>query len=1424
LGATITSLNKNLRESINNANTLQGLMAAGSVCSSFSSLSQQIEGFNSNFEGMLPHLNSASYIMNCENIHNWNAELTSRATCTDLPYFAVRSFAFLLVLVIIVSVIIALNVALKSNVQLFLEMTSGDEDDSTDKDEQGDMKKSSRRLVLDGENQLYPGKTHELVQKDMKTYTVESYIAEKQMTMKPKKGTKTKRVDDENEAKIQKLKEELAFVFDTPAKKSNEEIVREQVEQQLNSRSRSPFRRSQLVDQMSPRETSISPVPNFSTKPNASRNRSPSPRRVVTLNPRERTASPIKNMIVPPRPVTIEFVKEENVLDNNVVTVQKAKEEVKQMFSTEEAPIIDVIKNEIKKQLNHQNDKQNIEVKSNQLTIKEEIEKQLGQRIPLSPRHSKTEEESMEKDLSPRKNIGDTPSSIQNSKDDFSDTKIMNSLSGSQSRQAKVEVGGDVKKSRFEQSKLEKRDNEIKKSTTQSTNGMESNHENVELNENNVVQDDKSNLIKADKNHKKNTNQFYPTEEYRKKQDREDHNEDKGPFSLSINNNSLNQGHHQESGGMSVDLTIGVAELQNHQNVGSYNYANDHLYHNLEDDMFDQRNYNNMSNQQLGQGDFEYYPDRPVMQNQESNEYDENMDKAVMNEYYEDEEFGDGNFETQVMNQQSMNDYNDIDDGAYMDQNDEYNEGVDNLGMNETNKFGDKGYETQSMNQHSMDEQNVANGINTRNYLNQAGEYNEEVDEPDITELNEVEEIDDTGYGTQSMNQHSMNEQNVANGINARNYLNQVDEYNGEADEPNISEFNEVEEIDNRNYVTKAKNEQSMNEDNGINARDYLNQADEYNGEVDEPNTTEFNEKVEEFGDTGYETQSMNQHSMNVANGTNGRSYLNQADEYNGEADEPDMHEYNEGTQIGRTRDRNRSHEYDETINQPVSNEYEYRNETGDRSNSHGQEIPWDEQIRNFPQEQDFNYGDQVANEIELGDPDKVLVGNKYSQNQSGLMSSNAYVEGVETEVEDTINDELAKSHQAAHSNLAIEDQESFMVEHTIDSGLAGQDRSPDIHESNPFFSQQHFHGRQISPNGAGLDLHPQKDERAIKMRGFSGMFNDRVDHNLQSGHQIMQQVGEEQVLDTIAGQGPIQYQQNDHVNIPNEEHIYATDPTFHNQNPYQGEQENIEGPLQSNQDIRNLPTPGISNMNQQNNFTELPIGTSPVKRALNGDLSTKIDGQTYVTSLPSKSLGTQRRTFDRDTQSYDTPLNTYENPGTFDTRTQTYDMTNAYTGTKSYDLTKTYDGREQSHDMTKTYDTDTYATRSSINSRDRRRDSEPFKLKLRLSESSGSTSRSSYSSRSRFRDDSTGTYSQSTRSYSTRSYSTRSFDDSTRASSAYDTSHSSYTDYTDDSSYTRSDGSFSGSSYDSRSRRSRKSRSRRSKSRKSRSRKSRRY
>ncbi len=224
-------------------------------CDAFLSLSAKIDTFNNNFESTSQRLDSASYIMSCENVSNWYSDLTVRATCTDLWAFSLSSFIFMFILVLVVSVILSLSISLKSNINLFLELNY---EDSGEDDETNGYGKSGR-LYISYENQSRSNlrKNHDLDQREQQSSTA------KVDDNSPRHVIKRRHIREQNSAKIERMKEELEKVFsieDTPAIESGEMPWVDDIEERLSPRNISPTQMYSKKMQTSPLQRPFSPI------------------------------------------------------------------------------------------------------------------------------------------------------------------------------------------------------------------------------------------------------------------------------------------------------------------------------------------------------------------------------------------------------------------------------------------------------------------------------------------------------------------------------------------------------------------------------------------------------------------------------------------------------------------------------------------------------------------------------------------------------------------------------------------------------------------------------------------------------------------------------------------------------------------------------------------------------------------------------------------------------------------------------------------------------------------------------------------------------------------------------------------------------------------------------------------------------------
>ena len=130
----------------------------------------QIILFNDSFEELSSNLNSASYIMNCDNVNQWYSEVALRGTCTDLPNFSLISLLLMIIAAIVVSVMVTMNVVLTPDMELFLDINEEDENN-----EDSFNKKKSVILIGDSKRNLFIKKEDfKQSQKGLSSNTIEN--------------------------------------------------------------------------------------------------------------------------------------------------------------------------------------------------------------------------------------------------------------------------------------------------------------------------------------------------------------------------------------------------------------------------------------------------------------------------------------------------------------------------------------------------------------------------------------------------------------------------------------------------------------------------------------------------------------------------------------------------------------------------------------------------------------------------------------------------------------------------------------------------------------------------------------------------------------------------------------------------------------------------------------------------------------------------------------------------------------------------------------------------------------------------------------------------------------------------------------------------------------------------------------------------
>ena len=98
-------------------------------CSDFSQFASLMSNFTNISSSTLKSANIASYVSQCANLHNWFTDVVSHQTCTSAPRYLPISLLFLLFLVLISIVMVTVNIAWKTNIQLFQEIYSASEND-----------------------------------------------------------------------------------------------------------------------------------------------------------------------------------------------------------------------------------------------------------------------------------------------------------------------------------------------------------------------------------------------------------------------------------------------------------------------------------------------------------------------------------------------------------------------------------------------------------------------------------------------------------------------------------------------------------------------------------------------------------------------------------------------------------------------------------------------------------------------------------------------------------------------------------------------------------------------------------------------------------------------------------------------------------------------------------------------------------------------------------------------------------------------------------------------------------------------------------------------------------------------------------------------------------------------------------------------
>ncbi len=345
-------------------------MASTDNCTDFSYLYDQIDVYNDKFEMVLPYLNSASYIMNCDNVNHWYSDVTSRATCTDMPVFSIVALVLMGVSAMIVSVMVSMNIAVKSDMELFLEINSNDEFD----DETSEPTKTTI-LIGESKRNLFMKKNAAINSQSLESYFLQT---------KPTRRTWFRR---RNKTSLEKLKQDLEKVYSESGKAEiDPTVISSTSTNPYRSRSNSPTRDVTSIQYRSTQKLPDIPSLTYDSVVR-SRGSSNSPKHSHVgshFDVRETSSSTVHHAETTQAPAPVlKLTNDDNVQHHNHQTVESIQKRLTSFFSKDKTPSRESAKDEIKKQLHMKYGAPTNKVKVSDI-VESEIERQIQLISPSS--------------------------------------------------------------------------------------------------------------------------------------------------------------------------------------------------------------------------------------------------------------------------------------------------------------------------------------------------------------------------------------------------------------------------------------------------------------------------------------------------------------------------------------------------------------------------------------------------------------------------------------------------------------------------------------------------------------------------------------------------------------------------------------------------------------------------------------------------------------------------------------------------------------------------------------------------------------------------------------------------------------------------------------------------------------------------------
>lgn len=377
-------------------------MSSSDSCSAFQETSNFINIFKSNFEDSISNLNATSYIINCDNVQLWYSDLAPRATCSDLPKFGSAIFTLLLVLSIITSLLIAFKIALRTDVELFLEIFS--EEHVID----GQRIAPNSRLFISSRKKS-PNILHDMGLVEVSNHGIVEgpYVKQKKIQLEKKyneglllQGRNIK--NERRQENLEQWKNDLDMIMHAdecqpvPAEIYAMDGMQQQPHPQYLNVSTKNLSTRVLVKEKSnkyapPQKKIDLHIPDevIIRKPSGFSPRNVSPgSKSMRLQGRKGKIESVKHNGLK-KSSNIKKRDEQSQQTHSQKTEDKVKGVVNRMFSRGKSPIKDMIKEEIDKQMHLQNDFKLEQFKSTDELVKKEVKKQLKNSIRLSSASTK---------------------------------------------------------------------------------------------------------------------------------------------------------------------------------------------------------------------------------------------------------------------------------------------------------------------------------------------------------------------------------------------------------------------------------------------------------------------------------------------------------------------------------------------------------------------------------------------------------------------------------------------------------------------------------------------------------------------------------------------------------------------------------------------------------------------------------------------------------------------------------------------------------------------------------------------------------------------------------------------------------------------------------------------------------------------------